>query len=129
MAEAIDLNEYPEGYRGRKVYVRVRSLGKIVAACYVQHTGSGYELLPEYGGPAFADKRHGSVQVMKDIGEYTSPVDGERVTSRSAHREHIRRHDLVEVGNEAIGSMERPQDSGHRAGYDIKRALERARAG
>lgn len=129
VTEPVDLNEYPAEYRGRKAYVRVRSLGKIVAACYVQHTGSEYELLPEYGGPTFASKRVGSVQVMKDMGEYTSPVDGAHIGSRSAHREHIRRHDLVEVGNERIGSMERPQDSGHRAGRDIQQALQRARAG
>lgn len=129
MAEAVDLSEYPADYRGRKVYVRVRSLGRMVAACYVQHTGSGYELLPEYGGPTFTSKRLGSVQVMRDIGAYVSPIDGERITSRSQHREHIRRHDLVEVGNERIGSMDKPQHSGPSMGHDIKRALERARAG
>jgi len=129
VAETVDLNEYPAEYRGRKAYVRVRSLGRIVAACYTQHTGSGYELRPEYGGPQFENKRTGSVQVMRDIGEYTSVVDGEHISSRSQHREHIRRHDLVEVGNERIGSMERPQDSGQRAGRDIQQALQRARAG
>lgn len=122
----VDLKEYPAGYRGRKTYRRVRSLGKIVAACYTYYTGSGYELLPEYGGPEIENRRSGTVQVMRDMGGYVSPIDGSYIGGRSEHRDHVRRHDLVEVGNERIGSMDRPQDSGRRAGYDIKRALESA---
>ena len=125
----VDLKEYPKGHKGRQSYVFVRSLGKVVAACYVWHTGNGYEPLPEYGGPAIDSKRTGSVQVMRDMGEYTSPIDGTRIGSRSEHRDHVRRHDVVEMGNERIGSMERPQHSDRRAGYDIKRALESARQG
>lgn len=130
MTEPVDLDEYPAGHRGRKAYVFVPSLGKVVAGCYAYPTGGSWEVYPEYGGPErVASRRTGSVQVMRDIGEYVSPVDGERITSRSQHREHVRRHDLIEVGNERIGSMDKPQDSGNRLGYDIKQALERARAG
>ena len=38
--------------------------------------------------------------VMPDIGEYTSMVDGTRITSRSQHRAHLRQHGVIEVGNE-----------------------------
>lgn len=38
--------------------------------------------------------------VMGDIQPYKSMVTGEMITSRSVHREHLRQHKLVEVGNE-----------------------------
>lgn len=38
--------------------------------------------------------------VMSDIGEYQSQVDGSMITSRSQHREHLRKHNCVEVGSE-----------------------------
>lgn len=38
--------------------------------------------------------------VMPDIAEYTSMVDGSRITSRSRHREHLRQHGVIEIGNE-----------------------------
>jgi hypothetical protein len=43
-------------------------------------------------------------QIMLDIQPYKSMVDGSMITSRSKHREHLRRHNCFEVGNE---SMER----------------------
>jgi hypothetical protein len=38
--------------------------------------------------------------IVGDIEPYRSTVTGELIGSRSKHREHLRRHDLVEVGNE-----------------------------
>lgn len=38
--------------------------------------------------------------VMPDKVDYTSMVDGSRITSRRQHQEHLRRHNCVEVGNE-----------------------------
>jgi hypothetical protein len=38
--------------------------------------------------------------VMNDIGGYKSMVTGEWIGSRSQHREHLKSHRLVEVGNE-----------------------------
>ena len=38
--------------------------------------------------------------VMPDIKPYKSMVTGELITSRSQHREHLKAHKLVEVGNE-----------------------------
>lgn len=38
--------------------------------------------------------------VMGDIQPYQSMVTGEMITSRSQHREHLKRHSLVEIGNE-----------------------------
>jgi glycine cleavage system H lipoate-binding protein len=45
--------------------------------------------------------------VMKDIEPFVSPVDGKVVGSRSALREHERRHNVRQIGNDWAGS-ERP---------------------
>lgn len=124
----IDVKEYPEGHKGRKSYVFVPGAG-VVAACYTCHVGGALQLLPEYGGPEIKSNRTGTFHIIGEIGAYTSPVDGTFVGTRDAHREHIRRHDLIEVGNERVGHMDKPQDSGHRAGQDIKQALQRAKQG
>lgn len=39
--------------------------------------------------------------VMGDIQPYQSMVTGEWITSRSAHREHLKKHGMVEVGNDS----------------------------
>ena len=44
--------------------------------------------------------------VMPDIDPYISMADGSIIRSRSEHREHLRRHDCFEVGNEAIKQMD-----------------------
>ena len=38
--------------------------------------------------------------VMKDIAPYKSMIDGREITSRSRHREHLRAHNCIEIGNE-----------------------------
>lgn len=38
--------------------------------------------------------------VMSDIKPYQSMINGEMITSRSQHREHLRQHDCFEIGNE-----------------------------
>lgn len=43
--------------------------------------------------------------VVRDIGEYRSVLDGTMITTRSQHRDHMRRHDVIEVGNEKIGKL------------------------
>jgi hypothetical protein len=45
-------------------------------------------------------------QIMLDIQPYKSMVDGSMISSRSQHREHLRRHNCFEVGNE---KMEAPK--------------------
>ena len=40
---------------------------------------------------------------MSDIDGYVSPLDGEWVGSRSQHREHMKRHNVFEMGNEKPG--------------------------
>ena len=38
--------------------------------------------------------------VVSDIGGYVSQVDGTYIESRSKHRDHLKRHRMVEVGND-----------------------------
>ena len=39
--------------------------------------------------------------LMLDIKPYRSLIDGREITSRSRHREHLREHHCVEVGNDS----------------------------
>ncbi len=50
--------------------------------------------------------------VLGDIQPYQSMQTGEMITSRSHHREHLRRHGLVEIGNEIKAAMtkQKPRD-------------------
>lgn len=41
-----------------------------------------------------------SAMVMPDIAPYRSVIDGSEISSRSRHREHLRAHGCIEVGNE-----------------------------
>ena len=60
---------------------------------YVQIDGVLYEKGTEPTEPL-------APMVIPDIKPYTSMADGSRITSRSAHREMLRRNNCVEVGNE-----------------------------
>ena len=55
------------------------------------------KLIPkeEYQGPQQA-----GFFVMGDITPYKSMVTGEMIQGRRQHREHLRQHNVVEVGNE-----------------------------
>lgn len=61
------------------------------------------------------------VQVVRDIEPYKSMITGEMITSRSQHREHLRRHDCEEVGNERITPREHKVDR-DQVKSDIKEA-------
>lgn len=40
--------------------------------------------------------------IMPDIQPYTSMIDGSTITSRSRHREHLRAHGCIEVGDQKL---------------------------
>jgi len=42
-----------------------------------------------------------SPEIMRDIKSYRSMIDGTWISSRSRHREHLKAHNCVEVGNDA----------------------------
>lgn len=53
---------------------------------------------------------HKTAMVMGDIQPYRSMVTGEMINSRSAHREHLKAHRLVEVGNETKYLKPKPKE-------------------
>jgi hypothetical protein len=76
---------------------------------------------------AFMDQqeRATGAYIVSDMTPFISVVDGSVVTSRSSHREHMRKHDLIEVGNERMPPRtEKKQSFGH----EIKRHLDEVRA-
>lgn len=64
---------------------------------YIQDPVS-LQLVPaeQYRGPSEST----SAYIVPDIAPYQSMATGEMIQSRSQHREHLRRHGLVEIGNE-----------------------------
>lgn len=56
-----------------------------------------------------------SFYVMSDIEPYKSVIDGSVISSRSRHREHLRAHGCIEVGNE------RPKAPTHQ--WDVPKGL------
>lgn len=60
----------------------------------VRYVNTGGHWAPE-GSPVGR-----SFLVMPDIAPYVSTIDGSVITSRSRHREHLRAHGCIEVGNE-----------------------------
>jgi hypothetical protein len=62
--------------------------------------------------------------VMKDIEGYQSQVTGQWIGSRSQHREHLKEHRLVEVGNEIKHHMSNRPDN--RPAGNIKQDIANA---
>lgn len=54
-------------------------------------------------------------QVMPDIKAYQSMVDGSIISSRSRHRDHLRQHNCIEVGNEKMETRLAPPVDTRRA--------------
>lgn len=55
-----------------------------------------------------------SPQIMLDIQPYTSMVDGSVITSRSKHRDHLRAHNCIEIGNEKMQNTPPPPSTNRR---------------
>lgn len=80
-----------------------------------------HKLIPEseWNGPSTS----AAAYVTPDIQPYRSQITGEMITSRSQHREHLRRHNCFEIGNEVDAMMKaaRPEPKIDREG--IRRTL------
>ena len=67
-----------------------------------------YDKINWSGGKEYQNKnkrrRGKSLQVMSDIEEFVSPVDKSVIGSRSALRNHERRHGIRQIGNDWSGS-------------------------
>lgn len=62
---------------------------------FVQRNGELIEV-----GENYVPEPRAGYYVMGDIEPYQSMVDGSIIGSRSVHREHLRAHGCIEVGNE-----------------------------
>ena len=127
MTDATDMREFPEGYQGRRRYVRAVNHG-IIAACYAYSGFDGrYYVMGDTSGVA---PRSGmsAPYVIGDIGEYQSPIDNSMVTSRSSHREHLKVYDVIEVGNERMPAPRPSFDAEGRVGDVLKQHIEKVKS-
>jgi hypothetical protein len=89
----------------------------------------GGELVPWSPAPPSAARSDlAAPMVQTDIGPYRSMRTGEMITGRAQHREHLRRYDLIEVGNEASTIMaprKAVEPAPGEIAQDIKRELAR----
>lgn len=60
--------------------------------------------------------------ILKDVPEHRSPIDGSVLSSRSHRREHMKRHRVVEVGDDQITPRRKELPS---IDDDLKRAWEK----
>ena len=52
--------------------------------------------------------------IMPDIQPYQSMADGSMITSRSQHREHLRAHNCIEIGDESMETKVAPPKDNRR---------------
>jgi len=62
---------------------------------YIQIDGQLVEKSTHYSEPV-------APIIMPDIQPYQSMADGSMITSRSHHREHLKQHNCIEIGNETM---------------------------
>ena len=62
---------------------------------YIQINGELIEKSEYYKAPV-------APIIMPDIQPYQSMADGTMITSRSHHRDHLRQHNCIEIGNESM---------------------------
>ena len=77
---------------------------------YVYIAGEAHEVSEDYQ----SEPRQSGPIVMGDIQPYKSVVTGEVVGGRRQHREHLRAHNLVEIGNEKVKPKPMPDVPGRR---------------
>lgn len=75
-------------------------------------------------GEDYIPEPRAEFHVMGDIQPYRSMVDGTLITSRSRHREHLRDHGVVEVGNDPL--VMNPQYRGLQSPPGLKDKIVRA---
>ena len=83
--------------RYKAIYYQGRLLAEYLDGVLVNGDGDG-DLSNKMSGP----------QVVRDINPYKSMVTGEMITSRSSHRDHLKRHNCTEVGNDTSHMKQRP---------------------
>lgn len=120
-----DLYDFPADHVGRKSYVSVRGHSRSIPK-YKTYRGTDgrNHLLPEYGG-SWDGLGNGSTFIMPDKAGYVSPLDGKYVEGRVAHRDHMKRHGVLEAGDMKIGEFSGRENSPISGSikHDIRRAF------
>jgi hypothetical protein len=105
-----NLYEFPEGHTGRRTYVSVRGHRRSVPSVYTYRGTDGRNYVhPDFGGDwAGIANMSAAVEapmILAKFPEYVSTLDGSYITDRGQHRDHMRAHGVIEVGNEKMGMM------------------------
>lgn len=82
---------------------------------------AAYDDLPECCGSK-VERQISAPYVIADIQPYRSMVTGEYIQSRSAHRAHLKQHGKIEIGNEKIEPVRRPEPTGIKE--DLAQAIQ-----
>jgi hypothetical protein len=97
-----ELYEYPSDHVGTRHYVSVRGYARSIPKYKTFRGSDGYNyVLPEFGGTE-GPYTSGSPFILPDKLVYVSPMDGTEITSRSAHREHMKKHNVIECGDRPV---------------------------
>jgi hypothetical protein len=67
--------------------------------------------------------------VVRDISEYVSMIDGSVISSRKQHRDHLRAHGCIEVGNEKVSTNAPSHLAKGEIKTEIKTAIEQIEQG
>lgn len=78
---------------------------------------------PQCGGSNHVPKS--DYRVMTDLKPYKSAVTGEEIGGRKQHREHLKQHHLIEVGNEKVNR--KPVNTMRPVKEDLLRTLHQLR--
>lgn len=71
---------------------------------WIYKDGEAYEV-----GEYEAEPQH---YILPDIQPYQSMADGSMIAGRRQHREHLRQHNCIEIGNESMeNKVEKPKDN------------------
>jgi hypothetical protein len=125
MSEELDLYEYPADHIGRKTYVSVRGHTRSIPK-YKTYKGIGGHnyIHPDFGGD-YSGLAGGSAFIMPDKAGYVSPMDCTLVEGRAAHREHMKRHGVLEAGDMKLGEFSgRERAPLPPVRHDIARAIQ-----
>ena len=83
-------------------------------------TDDGYKLVPKEERHLWRENK--SASILPDMKPMKSPIDGEIISSRSAYRNHMRKHGVIDVGNEKLKPAKkqyRPDDGLRRTLYNL----------
>lgn len=81
-----------------------------------------YKELPDHCGEQMS-RVFTPLTVIEDMKPYKSPLDGTWVTSRTEHKNHMKKHDVIEVGNEKLTRPMQKENKVDGLADDIKKTM------